>query len=112
MGILFYLDHIVGFQFVKVLLVLPSPTCFFFGLIGISKYTHMQFNHFVFIVVNSVRIVASLRLKNERGERLSSHRSDHVTGVWGELTNLYNVQRLFHHLGCAFFVSAPNPPFP
>ena len=50
--------------------------------------------------------MASLRLKNERGETLSSQRSDHVTGVWGELTNLYNVQRLFHHLGCAFFVSA------
>ena len=31
------------------------------------------------------RLVASLRLKNERGERLSSHRSDHVTGVWGRI---------------------------
>ena len=50
--------------------------------------------------------MASLRLKNERGETLSSQRSDHVTGVWEELTNLYNVQRLFHHLGCVFFVSA------
>ena len=31
------------------------------------------------------RIVASLQLKNERGERLTSHRSDHVTGVWGDV---------------------------
>ena len=40
---------------------------------------------------NSVRIVASLWLKNERGKRLSSHRSDNVTGVWGGLHNLCNV---------------------
>ena len=46
-------------------------------------------------------IVASLQLKNERGERLSSHRSDHVTGVWGGLHNLYNVQRIFFSLGCS-----------
>ena len=44
-------------------------------------------------------IVASLWLKNERGEMLSSHRSDHVTGVWGGLHNLCNVQRIFPHLG-------------
>ena len=44
-------------------------------------------------------IVASLRLKNESGERLSSYRSDHVTGVWGRLHNLCNVQRIFPHLG-------------
>ena len=43
--------------------------------------------------------VASLRLKNERGEKLSSHRSDHVTGDWGVLHNLCNVQRNVPHLG-------------
>ena len=42
--------------------------------------------------------VASLRLKNERGERPSSNRSDHVTGVWEGLHNLCNVQRIFPHL--------------
>ena len=40
-------------------------------------------------------VVASLWLKNERGERLSSHRSDHMIGVWGGLHNLCNVQRIF-----------------
>ena len=44
-------------------------------------------------------IVAPLQLKNERGERLSSHRSDHVTGVWEGLHNLCNFQRNFPHLG-------------
>ena len=33
----------------------------------------------------SGKIVASLRLKNERGERLSSHRSVHVTGGLGRI---------------------------
>ena len=51
----------------------------------------------IFEKVLNLRIilVASLRLKNERGERLSSHRSDHVTWVWGGLHNLCNVQRIF-----------------
>ena len=59
------------------------------------------------------RIVASLRLKNERGERLSSHRSDHVTGVWGGLHNLCNFQRIFPHLGVqhVHFCSQPSHPF-
>ena len=50
-------------------------------------------------MLRDTKIVASLRLKNERGERLSSHRSDHVTGVWGESHNLCSVQRIFPHLG-------------
>ena len=59
------------------------------------------------------RIVASLRLKNERGERLSSHRSDHVTGVWERLHNLCNVQRIFPHLGVQHvqLCSQPSHPF-
>ena len=47
----------------------------------------MQFKHiFVFYVDNSVRIAASLRLRNEIGERLFSHRSvkSRDLGVWGE----------------------------
>ena len=48
---------------------------------------------------NEMRFVASLWLKNEGGERLSSHRSNHVTGVWGWLHILCNVQRIFSHLG-------------
>ena len=45
------------------------------------------------------RFVASLQLKNERGKRLTSHRSDHVTGVWGGLHDFCNVQRILPHLG-------------
>ena len=37
----------------------------------------------------------SLWLKNERGEKLSSNRSDNVTGVWGGLYNLSNFQEIF-----------------
>ena len=47
-----------------------------------------------------------------RTEKLGSHRSDHVTGVWRELTNLYNVQRFFHHFDCTILVSALNLPCP
>ena len=59
------------------------------------------------------RIVASLRLKNERGERLRSHRSDLVTGGWGWLHNLCKVQSIFPHL-CFQQVqlcSQPSHPF-
>ena len=42
--------------------------------------------------------VASLWLKNERGEMLSSHRSDHMRGAMGGLHSLCNVQRNFPHL--------------
>ena len=68
---------------------------------------------FSFSSLNDVRIVASLQLKNERGERLSSHRSDHVTGVWGGLHNLCNVQRIFPHLGVQHvqLCSQPSQPF-
>ena len=58
------------------------------------------------------RFVASHWMKNERGERLSSHRSDHATGVWGEQTNLYNVQRLFHYLVCTILVVCSRPSLP
>ena len=61
---------------------------------------------------NSERIVASLRLKNERGERLSSHRSDHVTGVWGGLHNLCKVQRIFLHLGFQQVQLCSQPSYP
>ena len=59
------------------------------------------------------RLIAFLRLKNERGERLSSHRSDHVTRVWGGLHNLCNVQRIFPHLGVqqVQLCSQPSHPF-
>ena len=57
--------------------------------------------------------VASLRLKNERGERLTSHRSDHVTGVRGGLHSLCNVQIIFPHLGVqqVQLCSQPSHPF-
>ena len=44
---------------------------------------------FVFLNLSFVcqnKIVDSLRLKNEREERLSSHRSHHVTVVWEDCT--------------------------
>ena len=65
------------------------------------------------VICNTRLIVASLQLKNERGERLSSHRSDHVTGVWGRLHNLCNVQRIFSHLGVeqVQLCSQPSHPF-
>ena len=64
------------------------------------------------LICNTKLIVASLQLKNERGERLSSHRSDHVTGVWGRLHNLCNVQRIFLTWVFNKFNFVPNPPTP
>ena len=62
-------------------------------------------NHYFYIK----KIVASLHLKNEREERLSSHRSDHVTGVWGRLHNLCNVQRIFNDMMTSFLITEfPN----
>ena len=69
------------------------------GLKLLNTHSCMKLIPLFLLCDNSVRIVASLRLKNERGERLSSHRSDHVTGVWEGLHNLCNFQRNFPHLG-------------
>ena len=90
-----------------------NPTCNPWDSQGNKK---MQFLFLLLLALtfrSEMKIVASLRLKNERGERLSSHRSDHVTGVWGGLHNLCNVQRIFPHLGVQHvqLCSQPSHPF-
>ena len=84
--------------FKLVLKLLSTPACKLFPLVLLCN--------------NSVRIVASLRLKNERGERLSFHRSDHVTGVWEDCTICAMFKEFFLTWVFCKFNSAPNPPTP
>ena len=51
---------------------------------------------------NEMRFVATPWLKNERGERLSSHRSDHVTGL-GTTAQFVQSEcsKNFFSLGCS-----------
>ena len=49
---------------------------------------------------NEMRFVASLWLKNERGERLSSHRSDPLMGQ-GTIAQFVQCSKNFFSLGCS-----------
>ena len=49
---------------------------------------------------NEMRFVASLWLKNEKGERLRSYRSDHVMGL-GTIAQFVQYSKNFFSLGCS-----------
>ena len=49
---------------------------------------------------NEMRFVASLWLKNEKGESISSYRSDHVMGL-GTITQFVQYSKNFFSLGCS-----------
>ena len=84
--------HLLQEQLEQVILILLLTSC--------EVHIRIILNAVLTFRPNEMRFVASLWLKNERRERLSSHRSDHVTGL-GMIAQFVQCSKNFFSLGCS-----------